>query len=180
MDAEAVGLPRLQLQFLLEVLHALIHLLVLELVHFYVVALVLVLLLQFLDFLFADVDLVLILLHLQARLLIDLALVVRHVVQLLPELLDVLGLRVVDVGLSGDLLLGRLDVSLGVLVLLSPLLVAFAAFGELDLDVLERVLKFLVLNLCQAEHLSTLFFSALAAIRAQALSRSGLRRIRVM
>ena len=143
---ETVILTRLELKLLLDVLHALIHLLESELVHLDVVVHVLVLFPKLLNLLFPHIDLVLVLLHLLARLLVHLALVAGHVVEFLPQLLNVLGLGVIDVGLPRKLLLSRLDVRLSILILLGELLVAFAALRELDLDVLEGVLELPVLD----------------------------------
>ena len=85
--------------------------------------------LQLLNFLFSNIDFVLVLLHLDLGLLENFSLVVGYIVKFLAHLIDLLSLSVIDIALSCNLLLSTLDVSLGVLVFLGELLVSLSALG---------------------------------------------------
>ena len=98
-------------------MHPFVHLAESKLIHLDIISLLLVLLPEFLYLCFSHVDLVLIGLHLGLALLEHLSLVVGDVVQLLAHLSDLLGLGMVDVRLSSDLLLAGLDVGLGIFIL---------------------------------------------------------------
>lgn len=76
----------------------------------------------------------------------------------------------VDVGLPCDLLVALLDLLGRVLVLPAQLLVRVAGLGQLDLDIPQRVLQLLVLNLCQAKHLTAFLLSSLVTFYSQAFA----------
>ena len=128
-------LSRLELKLLLNILHPLIHLPEPQFIHLNIISLLFILFPQFLYLSLSHVNFILIGLHLGFALLEHLSLVICYVVKLLTHLSYLLGLSVVDVWLSGYLLLARLDVRLGILVLRGQHLVVLAGFGELDLDV---------------------------------------------
>ena len=125
----------LKLKFLLNILHPLIHLPKPKLIHLNIIALLFILFPQFLYLSLSHVNFILIGLHLGFALLEHFSLIICYVVKLLTHLSYLFGLSVVDVWLSGYLLLARLDVSLGILVLRGQHLVVLPGFGELDLDV---------------------------------------------
>ena len=118
----------------------------------------------------ADVNIVLILLDFELAFLEHVLLLLGFLINLLCHVLDVKSLRVVDGRLPLQLLLGALNFGLRLLIFGGQLLVALTGLGELDLDVAETVLKLLVLDLCQSQHLTALLFSALAAIDSEPLS----------
>ena len=139
MVPKPIILSRLELKLLLNILHPLIHL--------NIIPLLLILFPQLLYLSLSHINFILIGLHLGFALLEHFSLVICDIVKLLPHLSYLLGLGVVDVRLSGYLLLARLDVGLGILVLRGQHLVVLARFGELDLHVPQGVLQLLVLVL---------------------------------
>ena len=78
----------------------------------------------------------------------------------------------INVRLPRDLVVALPDLVLRVLILTAQLLVGVTRLGQLDLDVPERVLEFLVFHFCKAKHLSALFFRALVTFDPKALSRN--------
>ena len=146
--SKSVVLPRLELKLLFDILHPLIHLTEPQLIHFNIISLLFILLPELLYLSFSHVDFVLIGLHLSFALLEHLSLVVGNIIELFAHLGDLFGLGMVDVRLSGYLLLAGLDVRLCILILGGEHLVVLAGLGQLDLHVPERVLELLVLVLC--------------------------------
>ena len=76
----------------------------------------------------------------------------------------------INVRLPRDLVVALPDLVLRVLVLTAQLLVGVTGLCQLDLDVSERVLKFLVFHFGKAEHLSALLFRALVTLHPEALA----------
>ena len=76
----------------------------------------------------------------------------------------------INVRLPRDLVVALPDLVLRVLVLTAQLLVGVTGLGQLDLDVPERVLEFLVFHFGKAEHLSALLFRALVTLHPEALA----------
>jgi hypothetical protein len=70
----------------------------------------------------------------------------------------------IDIGLSGDLLMAFLNLLGGILILATNLLVCVARLGQLNLYISKGVLQLLVFDLSQAKHLSALFFGSLSSL----------------
>ena len=115
-----------------------------------------------------NVDLVLVLSDLDLGLLMDLFLCLGHTVQLHAHVLNLLCLSVVDVGLPSEILVALLDLFLSCLILFRHVTLGFLGLCKLNFNVSERILKFSVFNLAQAQHLSILNFCALLAFNTQA------------
>ena len=73
----------------------------------------------------------------------------------------------VNVRLSGYVLVALFDLELCALELLSHVPFGFLGLRQLDFDVAERVFQLLVFNLAQSEHLSVLNFCALLPLHAE-------------
>lgn len=126
------------------------------------------------DLHFALVDLNLVLFHLQLRLVVDFLLGISHNVQLLAHVLDLFGLRRVDVRLARDVLVALLDLQLRILVPLVQFPLRVLRLRQLDLDVAERILELLVLDLAETQHLAVLDLGTLLALDSQSLTRHAL------
>jgi len=133
--SKSIILSWLELKFLLNILHPLIHLPKPKFIHLNIITLLFILFSQFLYLSLSHVNFILISLHLGLTLLEHFSLIISNIVKLLAHLRNLLGLSVVDVRLSSYLLLARLDVCLGILILRSEHLIVFTGFGELDLDI---------------------------------------------
>ena len=115
-----------------------------------------------------DVDLVLVLRDLDLGLLMDLLLCLSDTVQLYAHVLDLLCLSMVDISLPREILVALLDLFLSCLILFRHVTLGFLRLCKLNFNVSERILKFSVLNLAQAQHLPILDFCALLAFNTQA------------
>ncbi len=91
-----------------------------------------------------------------------------HAIQLDAHVLNLLGLRVVNVGLPRDIAVALFDLGLRSLVLLSHVALGLLRLGKLDLHVAQRVLQLLVLDFAQAQHLAILNFCTLLALHSEA------------
>ena len=89
-------------------------------------------------------------------------------VKLDAHVLDLLGLSMVDVSLARDVLVALLDLELSSLILFCHFALAILCLGQLDFDVAQRILQFLVLNFAQSQHLAILNLRALLVFDAQA------------
>ena len=120
------------------------------------------------DLHFTDVNLVLILRDLDLGLLMDLLLRLSDTIQLHTHVLNLLCLGVVDISLPSEIFVALLNLFLGCLVLFSHVTLSFLGLGQLNFNVSERILKFSVLNLTQAQHLTIFYFCAFLALNTQA------------
>ena len=77
----------------------------------------------------------------------------------------------INVRLPRDLVVALPDLVLRILVLTAQLLVGVTGLSQLDFDVPERVLEFLVFHFGKAEHLSALLFRTLVPLHPKALAR---------
>ena len=116
----------------------------------------------------ADVNLVLVLRILNLGGLMELLLASGHSVKLHAHILDLLGLGMIDIGLSRDIAVALLDLSLSILKLLGDVALGLLRLGKLDLDVAERVFQLLVFNLAQAKHLAVFDLCAFLCLDTQA------------
>jgi hypothetical protein len=89
-------------------------------------------------------------------------------VKLNAHVLDLLGLGMIDVSLASDVLVALLDLELRSFILFSHFALAILRLGQLDFDVAQRILQFLVLNFAESQHLAILNFRALLVLDAQA------------
>lgn len=101
------------------------------------------------NFHLADIDLVLVLFDLNFDLLVCLFLRIGDTVELDRHLFDLFGLCMVDVRLSGYILVALFDLELSALELLSHVTFGLLGLCQLDFDVAERVFQLLVFNLAQ-------------------------------
>jgi len=101
------------------------------------------------DFLFPFINFRLLLLEGDLGLFVDFLLLRGNPIQLLSHVLDLFGLRVVDVSLTSNLLVALLDLFSCFFVLFSHFPLCLLRFGKLDFNIAEGVLQFLVLKLTE-------------------------------
>ena len=122
----------------------------------------------------ADVDLVLEGGKLHFGFLVSLFLRGSDTIELHAHVFNLLGLRVVDISLPGDVLVALFNLELRGFILLGDIPLRFLRLSQLDLDVAQRVLQFFVFNLAQAQHLAVFHLRALLVLHSQAASHDAI------
>ena len=95
-------------------------------------------------------------------------------IKLHTHILNLLGLCMVDVGLTRNVFVALLDFTLCILVLFSNVTLSFFRLRQLNFDVAKRVLEFLVLNLAKSEHLTVFYFRTFLTLHTEASSHNSL------
>ena len=67
-----------------------------------------------------------------------------------------------------------LNLSLSILILIIQISLGFLGLGQLNLDIPEGVLEFLILNFTESQHLSVFDFCAFLAFHSQSLASHSL------
>ena len=165
--SQTVVLSRLHLQFFFNVLHTIALHVILRLQVLKISVLLLCQLLEPVDFHLADIDFILVLLNLNFDLLVGLLLRICDTIELDRHLLNLLSLSMVDIRLSGYVLVALFNLELGTLEFLRHIPFGFLCLGQLDFDVAQRVFQLLVLNLAQPQHLPVFNFSALLSLHTE-------------
>lgn len=80
----------------------------------------------------------------------------------------------VDICLSGNVLVALFDLGLRVLVLLCYVALRFFRFSQLYFNVAEGVFEFLVFNFAESQHLSVLNLCAFLAFDAQSSAHNSI------
>ena len=142
-------------------MHLLTHLFLLLREHEYLVIALPELPLQSTDLFLAHVYLVLVCADLKLALFVHLLLFGHEIVHVLGHVLDLLGLCMVDICLSTDLLVTLTDLLLRVLILVTQLSEAITTLGQLDLHIAEGVLQLLVFHFRKSQHLPAFLLSTL-------------------
>jgi hypothetical protein len=119
------------------------------------------------NLLLALVDFLLLFLQSDLGLLVYFLLLCGNAIKLLAHVLYLFDLRMVNVGLAGDLLVLFLDFLACLFILLGHFPLRLLCFCQLDLYISEGVLKLFVLNFTKSKHLFVLHLSALLAFNAK-------------
>ena len=143
---EAIVLTRFKLKLVLDLTQPVVSHIELSLKVLLLTILLLYDLFEAVYFHLTDVDLVLVLRILDLGGLMQFLLAGSDTVELHAHILNLLGLRVVDVGLPSDVAVALFNLSLGGLIFLGYVALSLLGLGKLDLDIAKGVFELLIFN----------------------------------
>jgi hypothetical protein len=126
--------------------------------------------LESVDLFLADIDLVLVSADLELGLLVHFLLRSNEFIHLFAHFFYLLSLGMINIGLTGNLVVAFPNFILCILILATQLLIGVTGLGKLDFDVPERVLEFLIFYLSKAEHLPAFLFGTFVPLDSKAFA----------